>query len=144
MHATPVSYDQRLRADCEQIVAQGWLKFLVPWGPGKITVRSDEAARALGYKTKESIYAEAERAGTWLEIQRRASGQLRAEIRITARSVELQMAREALEGGMIRVRAGVPQPPLFMERAKSLLTHMSRAQLDDLAAEILRLKGGRK
>jgi len=143
MHAQPATIDQQLRAMCEEIRQQGWLNFLLPWGPAKITVRPDEAAKALGYKGVDSIYAELERPTTWLEAERRV-GVDRAEIRLTARSVELQMAREALEGGMVALRNGRPQAPLFMERLKSLLANLSRAQIAEIETELSRLKGGRK
>ncbi len=132
-----------MREYCAEISRQGWMNFQCPWGPGKVTVRADEVAQALGWKSVSSVYHEAEREGTWLEVERRV-GMSRAEMRFTARSVMLMMAREALEGGMIQLRKGRVQPPLFLERAKSLLTHLTRSQLDEMAAEIARLKGTRK
>jgi hypothetical protein len=134
MHAVPKNYEQQLRADCEEIVAQGWLNFLVPWGPGKVTVRADEVATALGYETVQSVYNELDRATTWLEAERRV-GTERQEVRFTTRSVMLQMAREAMEGGMFGMKAGRVQPPLFMERVKSLLTAMTRTQIAELREE---------
>lgn len=142
MHATPSTYEAQLRADCEAIAAQGWLKFLVPWGPGRVRVTASEAAAALGYKSVSTLYEELDRPTTWLECGRRVGTDLQ-QVWITARSVELQMAREALEGGMVKLRQGKVMAPLFLERLKELVRSLDRFQAAELMTELQKLKAPR-